>query len=301
MTLAQALHDAQARLRSAGIEDAELEAELLLRHALGLSRERLFARLQEPFAPEDARAYEALLRRRLAHEPAAYIVGHKEFYGLELACTPAALIPRPETELLVERALEWVKGQGSGVKAEEEARDNEEGPAPVPLVVDVGTGNGAIAIAIAVHAPRVRVVAIDTSRTALALARRNAGAHSVAGPIGFVQGSLLTPFPRKGQIGVIVANLPYVPTGLYRKLSPELREHEPEAALHAGRRGTELIERLLEEAPTLLRPGGLLLAEHAWNQGRRLRKAAQAAFRRARIETKRDLAGRERVLVVENV
>jgi release factor glutamine methyltransferase len=285
MTLAQALHDAQARLRSAGIDDAELGGELLLRHALGLSRERLFVCLQEPFAPEDARAYEALLRRRLAHEPAAYIVGHKEFYGLEMACTPAALIPRPETELLVERALEWLRAQ-------------ERGPAPALLLVDVGTGNGAIAIAIAVHAPAVRIVGIDTSRAALALARRNAEAHGVAGRIGFLQGSLLAPL--RGQVDLIVANLPYVPTRLYRKLPPELREHEPEAALHAGRRGTALIERLLEQSPTLLRPGGLLLAEHAWNQGRRLREAAQAAFPRARIETQRDLAGRERILLVEH-
>ncbi len=299
MTLAQALHGAQARLRSAGIADAELEAELLLRHALGLSREELFIRLQEPIAPEAERGYEALLRRRLAHEPSAYIVGHKEFYGLELACTPAALIPRSETELLVERALDWVKGQGSRVKAEEEAKDKEQGPAASPLLVDVGTGNGAIAIAIAVHAAGVRVVGVDTSRAALALARRNAGAHRVAGRIAFVQGLLLAPM--RGQIGLIVANLPYVPTRLYQKLPPELREHEPEVALHAGSRGTALIERLLEQAPTLLRPGGLLVAEHAWNQGRRLRAAAQAAFPRARIETKRDLAGRERMLVVENV
>jgi release factor glutamine methyltransferase len=284
MTLAQALHDARARLGSAGIADAELEAELLLRHSLGLSREELFIRLQEPFGPEEARRYEALLRRRLAHEPSAYIVGHAEFYGLELACTTAALIPRPETELVVERALEWVKGQGSRVKE--------------PLIVDVGTGNGAIALAIAVHAPRVRVVGIDTSRAALALARRNAGAHGVAGHIAFVQGSLLAPL--RGQIDLIVANLPYVPTRLYRKLPPELREHEPEVALHAGRRGTALIEALLAQAPALLRPGGLLLAEHAWNQGQRLRPAAQAAFPRARIATKRDLAGQERMLVVEN-
>jgi release factor glutamine methyltransferase len=292
MTVARALHDGQARLRAAGIADAELEAELLLRRALALSREELFIRLQEPFAPEEARAYEALLGRRLAHEPSAYIIGHKEFYGLELACTPAALIPRPETELLVERALEWLRAR------EQRTRNKEPGRAASPLLVDVGTGNGAIAIAIAVHAPRVRIVGIDPSRAALALARRNAGAHGVAGRIAFVRGSLLAPFPRKGKVDLIVANLPYVPTRLYRKLPPELREHEPQVALHAGRRGTALIERLLGQAPALLRPDGLLLAEHAWNQGRRLRAAAQSAFPRARIETKRDLAGRERVLVV---
>ena len=282
MTLAQALHDAQARFRAAGFADAELEAELLLRHALGLSREELFARIREPVAPEAERAYEALLRRRLTHEPAAYIVGHREFYGLELACTRAALIPRPETELLIDEALAWLRAQA-------------QGPA---LLVDVGTGNGALAVAVAVHAPRVRIVGIDTSRATLGLARGNAEAHGVADRIALVRGSLLASFRGKERFDLIVANLPYVPTRLYEKLPPELRDYEPEEALHAGRRGTALIERLLSEAPALLRPDGLLLAEHAWNQGRSLREAARAAFPRARIETKRDLAGRERVLVV---
>ncbi len=284
LTLAQALREAQARLRSAGIADAELEAEVLLRHALSLSREELFTRLREPLTPAAAHSCEVLLRRRLAHEPMAYITGRVEFYGLELTCTSEALIPRPETELLVEQALAWVKRQGPGAKDF--------------VVADVGTGNGAITIAIAVNAPRVRIVGIDSSRAALELARRNAEAHGVGARIDFVQGSLLGAL--RAPSDLIVANLPYVPTRLYEKLPPELREHEPESALHAGRRGTALIERLLAQAPALLRPGGLVLAEHAWNQGRRLRRAAQAAFPNARLETKRDLAGRERVLVVEN-
>lgn len=301
MTLAEALHDAQARLRAADIDDAWLEAEVLLCHALSMSREALFVRLQEPLRAEARTAFEALLRRRLAHEPTAYIVGHKEFYGLELACTPAALIPRPETELLVEYAIGWLR------QREREAAPRPSTLDPRPSIVDVGTGNGAIAVALAVHLPRARVVAIDASRPGLALARRNAEAHGVADRVSFVQGALLAPLrgPRpSGRRGfdLIVANLPYVPTQTYKKLAPEIREHEPEVALHAGRRGTALIERLLASAsggPSHLRPGGLLLAEHAWNQGKRLREAARAAFPTATIETKRDLAGRERMLVVE--
>lgn len=288
MTIGEALHETRERLRAGGIEEAALEAELLLRHALGLGREALYSRLRDPLPPGTQPAFDSLIERRLAHEPTAYITGHKEFYGLELECTPDALIPRPETELLVELAVDWVKGQGSGVK-----------------VVDVGTGNGAIAVAIAVHAPAARVVGIDPSRRALRLARRNAERHGAAGPArpvggraAFVQGELLAPL--RGRADVIVANLPYIPTRLYEKLLPEIREREPEAALHAGRRGTALIEALLAQAPALLRPGGLLLAEHAWNQGRRLREAARAAFPDAAIETRRDLAGQERVLVVEN-
>ncbi len=285
MTTAEALRDAQARLSAAGIDDARLEAEVLLSHALQLSRSNLLARLRETLIPAGQTAFEALLRRRLGHEPTAYIIGCKEFYGLELACTPAALIPRPETELLVEYALGQLRGPRSTT------------PHLHPSIVDVGTGNGAIAVALAAHLPDARIVAIDTSRTALTLARRNAEAHAVDDRIAFVQGSLLAPL--RGRFDLIVANLPYIPSRTYAMLPPEIREHEPTAALHAGRRGTALIEALLAQAASYLQPDGLLLAEHAWNQGSRLRKAAHAAFPSGAIETKRDLAGRERMLVVE--
>jgi release factor glutamine methyltransferase len=285
MTIAEAIRLAEARLRTAGIDDARLETEVLLCHALGLSREALFARLHEPLTDGRALMFDISLERRLDHEPSAYIVGHREFYGLELACTPDALIPRPETELLVEHALEWLSG------ARPATRD------PRPIVIDVGTGNGAIAVALAANARHTHVAGIDLSRAALRLARRNAGAHGVGDRVAFVQGRQLAPL--RGRVDVIVANLPYVPTRLYDKLPPEIRNHEPESALHAGRHGTALIEALLTQATSHLRPGGLLLAEHAWNQGRRLREAARGAFPDARIETQRDLAGRERMLVVE--
>ena len=291
MTLAETLHAATARLRAGAIDDgpiddARLEAELLLRHVLGLSREALLTRLREPLPAAARSAFDALLRRRLAREPSAYIVGHKEFYGLKLVCTPAALIPRPETELLVDEAIDWLQGR----TARRSRTDRR------PLVADVGTGNGAIAVALALRVPEAGIVATDTSRPALTLARRNAKAHGVAVRIAFLQGDLLTPL--RGRFDLIVANLPYVPSRLYRKLAPELRQHEPEAALHAGRRGTALIEALLAQAAGPLQPGGLLLAEHAWNQGRRLREVARAAFPRAAVETKRDLAGRQRLVVV---
>lgn len=272
------LHAAAERLRAAGIEDALLEAEVLLCHALGTTRERLYARLREPLAEGQARAFASLLQRRLAREPSAYITGRREFYGLELACTPEALIPRPESELIVDEALAWLA------------------ECPRATAVDVGTGTGALAIAVAAHAPEAAIIASDVSREALALARRNAGAHGVARCIAFVQGSLLSWL--RGSADVIVANLPYIASDVYRGLPPEVREHEPEAALHAGPRGTELIESLLDEAAGRLAPGGLLIAEHAWDQGAGLRESARLSFPRAAIETKRDLAGRERALVV---
>ncbi|MCH8993885.1 MAG: peptide chain release factor N(5)-glutamine methyltransferase [Chloroflexi bacterium] len=285
MTTAEALRDAQARLSAAGIDDARLEADVLLSHALRLPRSTLLARLRETPNPDGQATFEALLRRRLGHEPTAYIIGCKEFYGLELACTPAALIPRPETELLVEYALGRLRGPKPTPQD------------PRPSIIDVGTGNGAIAVALAAHLPSARIVAIDTSRAALTLARRNAEAHAVADQIAFVQGSLLAPL--RGRFDLIVANLPYIPSRTYATLPPEIREHEPTAALHAGRRGTALIGALLAQAASYLQPDGLLLAEHAWNQGSQLREAALAALPSGTIETKRDLAGRERMLVVE--
>ncbi|MCH8009032.1 MAG: peptide chain release factor N(5)-glutamine methyltransferase [Chloroflexi bacterium] len=278
MTLAEALHEAATRLLKAGIDDPRLEAEVLLRHALGVDREELFARLQEPLALELQALYEALVDRRLEHEPTAYIIGHKEFFGLDFACSPAALIPRPETELLVETAIEQLHARGS------------------VLAVDVGTGSGAIAVSLATHLPQARVIATDISDKALALGRRNALAHCVASQIEFVRGSLLEHL--SGRFDLIAANLPYIPSQTYNSLPPGIREHEPEAALRAGRRGTALIEAMLAQAVDHLAPGGVLLAEHAWNQGRRLREAATGHFPTADIETRRDLAGLERLLVV---
>lgn len=291
MILAKAMQTAVTRLRAAGIDDAQLEAELLLRHALGMRREQLFARLQEPLPASIAERYDALLTRRLAREPSAYITGRREFYGLDFACSPAALIPRPETELLVETAIDWTRRQAEGNAQTPSALDHR------PVIADIGTGCGAIAVALAVHLPGARIVATDTSPPALRLARRNAEAHGVADRIDFVHVWLLSGL--RARFGLIVANLPYIPSRTYAKLPPEIREHEPPAALRAGRRGTALIEALLPQAASHLRPGGLLLAEHAWNQGRRLRDDALESFPGATISTQRNLAGRERMLVVQ--
>lgn len=289
--MARVLRESAARLSGASIEDAELEAEVLLRRASGLTREKLFARLQEPLPVTARAAFSKLLLRRLAHEPTAYITGTREFFGLDFACTPAALIPRQETEGLVEVALDWVRGSFGKLRTGAGSRVKKS------HIADVGTGNGAIAIALAVHLPGARVVAIDPSRPALQLARRNAHAHGVEGRIEFVQGSLLSAL--RSEFDLIVANLPYIPSRTYATLAPEVRDHEPEQALNAGRRGTSLIEELLSQSDSRLRAGGLLLAEHGWNQGRRLRDAASSAYPNARVETKRDLAGLERLLVVE--
>jgi release factor glutamine methyltransferase len=282
-TSASALHDGASRLERAGIDDARLEADVLLRHALGIDDDRaaLLARLHERIDDEAAARFEALLQRRLAHEPAAYIVGYREFYGLRIACTPDALIPRPETEMLADIALDRLgRSELSG-----------------PLVVDVGTGTGALAIAVAAHCARARVIATDASLATLGLARRNAGVHGVLDRVALVAGDLLAPL--RASPDVVVANLPYVAEADWRALPPEIREHEPPTALVGGPTGTEIIERLLAQAASLMCPGSLLLCECGADQGDALRSAAARAFGDARADVRRDLAGLDRVLCVE--
>lgn len=281
MTLEEALRAARAELTAAGIEDAWLEAEVLLRHALGLDRAHLLARLQEPLSQAAHASYQSLLRRRLAREPTAYIVGRREFYGLDLKVTPAALIPRPETELLVDVVL-------SALKA-------EDGPQERRLIADVGTGCGAVAVALAEHLPAAVLHAIDVSDQALTLARRNAKRHGVDERIRFHRGDLLGPLPEP--VDAIAANLPYVESAAWETLPPEIREHEPRAALDGGPTGLREIERLLRQAPDHLRAGGLLAVEIGWDQGERAVSMARERVPKAEVTVKQDLAGLDRILV----
>jgi release factor glutamine methyltransferase len=283
VNLADALAAARRRLAAAGIEDADLEAEVLLRHALGWQRHQLYAHLQDNLDDAHHAALQALVERRRAHEPTAYIVGHKEFYGLELETAPVALIPRPETELLVEEALR-------AARAGAEARP--------PLIADVGCGCGAIAAALAYHLRDAVIYALDASNGALALAARNAARLGLSERIRFLQGDLLDPLPELADI--IVANLPYVKRGDWETLPPEIREHEPRAALDGGATGSEVIERLLRQAPSHLRRRGVLLAEIGCDEGERVAEVARECFPEARVAVKKDLAGLDRLLVLES-
>jgi release factor glutamine methyltransferase len=278
-TLTQWRHEATEELQAAGIEDAWLEAEVLLRHALDLDRAHLYARLQEEMGLDDLVRFKRLLYRRLDHEPTAYIVEHREFYGLDLEVTPAALIPRPETELLVEKAIAC-------------ACHREQ-----PLIVDVGTGNGAIAVALAVHLRAAALVAIDLSREALALAARNARRHGVQGRISFLQADLLAPLAQ--QADLIVANLPYVRSADWQALPPEIRVHEPRAALDGGPDGLREINRLLGQAPSRLRAGGSLLVELGPPQAVPALALAGRRFRGVAGRILPDAAGRDRLLAVD--
>lgn len=281
MNIREALRHGSRVLAEGGSEEASLEAELLLAHALNTDRTHLYQRLREALPDDAARAFEALLQRRLAHEPTAYILGRKEFYGLDFDVTPAAIIPRPETETLVELVLEFIGTRAAG----HETR-----------VVDVGVGCGAVAVALAVDLPQAGIIATDVSPEALALARRNAERHQVAERIRFLEGDLLEPLD--APVDAIAANLPYVRSGDFEAGPPEIRLQEPRLGLDGGPDGLRLIERLLGQAPSRLKGGGALFIEIGEEQGDAARALAAESFPQARIEVKRDLSGLDRVLVV---
>jgi release factor glutamine methyltransferase len=261
-------------------DEGDIEAEMLLRECLSLDRTRLYARLGEELSTEQEEAYRGLIVRRMVYEPAAYILGHKEFFGLEFEVTPAAIIPRPETERLVEIAIDFLRRQ-AGLK-----------------IADVGTGCGAIAVSIAHTVPEASIVAVDLSADALALAQRNADRHRVQRRVRFVQGDLLAPLDGDA-FGLIAANLPYVRTSEWEQLPKEIREHEPRDGLDGGPDGLQVITRLLQQAPGHLAPGGLLLAEIDDRQGLASADLARDGFPSAGVEVRRDLSGRDRVLTVQ--
>ncbi len=277
-TIASTLGGGERMLAAISGADARIEAEVLLAHALGADRAHLLARLADTLDDATSSAFDGALCRRLAREPLAYIVEHCEFYGVCIECTPAALIPRWETEMLVEMPLERAREHGRLIR-----------------VADVGTGTGAIAIAVAANARNVAVTATDASGDALALARRNVDRHCVADRVTLVHTDQLDGL---GEFDVIVANLPYVSEREWPALEPEIRDHEPRDALVGGPTGLEIVEQLLRHAPGHLAVGGVLAAEIGAGQGAAAQRIAHEHFPEASICVTKDLAGHDRVLEV---
>ncbi|HEX7113462.1 MAG TPA: peptide chain release factor N(5)-glutamine methyltransferase [Mizugakiibacter sp.] len=264
---------AEAAQRLAG-GAARLEAELLLAHALGKPRAWLYAHAGDAADEAAQAAFAALLARRLAGEPVAYLTGTRGFWSLELEVTPATLIPRPETELLVELAL---------ARLPEDARAR---------VADLGTGSGAVALAIARERPQAWVFATDASAEALAVARRNAGRLGLA-HVAFAQGDWCRALGDASDFDLIVSNPPYIAAGDPHLGEGDLR-FEPAAALTSGVDGLDAIRSIVRDARAHLRPGGWLLFEHGYEQGAAVRALLTAAGYRE-VFTARDLEGRERV------
>ncbi|MDH7485809.1 MAG: peptide chain release factor N(5)-glutamine methyltransferase [Anaerolineae bacterium] len=295
------LHRASCILHLAGCDSPQLDAELLLAHALGRERTWLLAHPEYPLTATEEERFAALLARRQAREPLAYILGHREFYGLDFIVDHRVLVPRPETEMLVEQALAWARRERPDSKGE--GTRNALSPDPygqvsdLPLLADVGTGSGCVAVALAAHLPQAVVYALDASADALAVAAANAARHGVAGRVQLLCGDLLEPLPER--VDVIVANLPYVRRDELPTLPPEIRDYEPRAALDGGPEGLDWIGRLLAQAPAHLRPGGIILLEIGAAQGEAASGLARQRFPQAAVDVLPDYAGRDRVLRVQ--
>ena len=246
--------------------------------AVGVDRTHLLARLGDPVLPDHRASLDAMVARRLSREPLAYIVGEREFYDVLIECAPGALIPRPETEMLVAFAVEQARRVGAGAR-----------------VADVGTGSGAIAVAVALNAPQATITAIDTSVAALDIAERNVVRHGLESQVTVTQGDMLA---GRGEFDVVVANLPYVAERDWRDLAPEIRDYEPRAALVAGPTGSELIEILLRAAPAHLAGHGSMALEIGVGQAAALLEAARRGFPEANVCVMKDFGGIERVLTV---
>ncbi|MGI6551792.1 MAG: peptide chain release factor N(5)-glutamine methyltransferase [Clostridia bacterium] len=275
----EALQQAVLFLQENGIPQARLEAEVLLSHVLGLSRAGLLARLDQSLTGETRAKFFRLVRQRGEGEPLQYLTGRQEFMSLELKVSPAVLIPRGETELLVEKVLD--------LRQDLESRKRIR-------IVDVGTGSGAIAVSLAYYWPGAEVYAVDISPEALALARQNALSHRVE--VIFLQSDLLEAFLHQGKkFEIIVSNPPYIPTPLLPSLPREVGR-EPVTALDGGLDGLSCYRRLIPQAASLLAPGGFLALEIGWDQGIRIREILQKeGF--SQISLFQDYGGRDRIIL----
>lgn len=276
VTVGEALLEAKKRLSPAS-SSPRLDAEVLLAHVLGLSRAALLARTEQQLGSHSLRAFEGAVQKRSHGEPVAYITGHKEFFGMDLIISKAVLVPRPETESVVIACLEqMIKGE-------------------IIQLADVGTGSGAILVAILANRLLAHGFGVEISPEALEVARANCVAQGVADRATLLLGDLLEPLP--GPVHVIAANLPYVAAG---EASADVATWEPPMAVFGGGEdGTATIRRFLQAAPRYLLPGGTIVMETAYSQGRVVSDLARQAFPGAHVEVRKDLAGYDRIVVVK--
>ncbi len=274
MNRRQALAQARGTLADNNIDDATLEGEILLRHVLGINRSQLFADLDGNVSPAQAENLEQLLERRLSGEPSAYITGHREFYDLDFKVNRHVLIPRPESELLVEKALSLCRSHA------------------ISIIADIGTGCGAIAISLAKNLPATTIYATDISPQALEVAGENCLRHGVTDKVVLLQGDMLGVLPEP--VDLIVANLPYVREAELPGSGP--LSFEPRLALNGGKDGLDRIKFLCRQAGDKLRNNGSMLLEIGQGQTQAVKAIMHESFPSALIEIDRDLAGIERVI-----
>jgi release factor glutamine methyltransferase len=281
LQIRDALREGIAWLEAAGRPSAQLAAELLLLYVAGCDREFLYAHPEHALSQEQITKYFMLIERRATGEPTQYITGKQEFWGLEFEVNPSVLIPRPETEHIIEVALERL---GAARRAN-------------PLrVADIGTGSGCIAVALAKELPSAKIYATDISDAALEVARRNAVRHGVGNRISFAECNLLDGMAGPAQFDLIVSNPPYVGRAEMESLQKEVCDHEPHVALFAGENGLAVYPLLVAQAEAQLAPGGLLVLELGINQFEPVGDMLDASRGWTRVSAKQDLAGIVRVI-----
>jgi release factor glutamine methyltransferase len=256
-------------------DSASLDAQVLFAEVLGVERAYLLAHPEHVLTPEQEQRYIALVDRLAAGEPLPYILGRRAFYDRDFAVSPAVLIPRPETELLLEQALAFVKEKSDAV------------------IVDVGTGSGVLAVTLAAHCPQTPVYATDISAEALAIARQNAQIHGAN--VTFFHGHLLEPLMKRGiRVDVVMANLPYIATDELEQLA--VSRYEPRLALDGGADGLNLIRQLLEQAPQVCNRQALILLEIGAEQGKMVTDLTRTLLNPRSVEVLKDYAGHDRIL-----
>jgi release factor glutamine methyltransferase len=284
VTIGAALRQAVRCLQQAGVSEPRASAEVLLADLLSISRPRLYLESGRPLSYAHYRLYTHRLQRRQHGEPVQYITGHQEFWSRDFEVNAQVLIPRPESELLVECGAELMR------RWERSGRER-------PCVLDIGTGSGNLAISLAHELPQASVWAIDRSMAALRVAQGNARQHEVADRLIWWCGDLVTALhPQLCRFALCVSNLPYISRAEWPSVSPEVRDYEPREALCGGEDGLALIRRLITAAPGVLAPGGSLLLEVGWKQAQAVVEGMRQAETFCRIEAYRDLAGIERVV-----
>ena len=287
MNLLETLNWATHWLERHGIENPRLDAELLLARSLNLSREELYVHLRGSVEKKEKKNIEELIRRRISGEPLQYILGHQEFWSIDLRVDSRVLIPRPETELLVEEAVSILSVTSLGRR---------------PVVLDLGTGSGAIAIALAKEIEDIFLVATDISWNAVNLARQNAADVGVSGKIAFAEGDLFDPFrpsEEKDLFDLILSNPPYIVRSEMKHLAREVKDYEPGIALDGGEDGLDFYRRIVSQSPAFLRKRGWLLLEIGQNQEREVTRALVEGGSFSDPELLQDLAGIKRVVKVQ--
>lgn len=283
ISIAEAVLEGANKLRKAGVPEARREAGSLLAYVLGRDRSFILGHADDEITPEELERFIEVLEMRARGKPLQYITGHQEFYGLDFEVTSDVLIPRPETELLVEAALKMLEGISS------------------PSICDVGTGSGCIAIILVHHHPNARTLAIDVSPVALEIARRNAARHSVSDRIAFVRSDCFASVEQPETLfDLIVSNPPYVAESALEGLQREVRDFEPRVALEAGPDGLSIIRRLLTESEHFVKPGGHLLFEIGFDQHESVEQLIERDVWKL-IDIHQDLQGIPRTVALEKV